>query len=488
MATVTFFDLLGVSEDPAPAGAAAALWPLGFVQGTTGVRALPDDGEVPDLVDMLQSALTFRALRPGAERGGVGISAEMIVGPTARPLVLAAMPDIKFQPLQTNNAPARVYARRGDLGTEIMVEALPVEIRLPRRMLMPLDEAALEVTALSGFVAGLHDTIEIKLKRDEPSTIRVHVKLRITEERDFVIEPAVPISIGECRFSGVPCRAIHDLGFVPAPVMSSGHDSSEQALDWTRHSLEPPAIFGALGGGVLTMRTVDFHDGQPPFKELGNNSNEERPEDAHVELVAEDLAFPMTSFGLPTPIHFTLGVRRRLDFGDDPFGSYDLSGLPLKLRITSFARLLADWLIVEQLLVRSIKWSQLGDGTPESQFIFLRALLSDNPDAQGSSGTITVTDEWTIELGWRHEPGVNMFRLFGAEFTLLGIRGGVSILKVTGDTPEDSWLVVGDIQVTFVGKEEVDNSKMIRTRVRVGQALVARHQRLRLALRLAGSR
>jgi hypothetical protein len=52
------------------------------------------------------------------------------------------------------------------------------------------------------------------------------------------------------------------------------------------------------------------------------------------------------------------------------------------------------------------------DGTPESQFLFLKVILTNDPDEEGSSATVAVTDEWTVELGWRHDPGKNLFKLF----------------------------------------------------------------------------
>jgi hypothetical protein len=458
MATVTFFDLLGVSEEPSPTAAAAALWPLGFIQATTGFTEHPDRDEVPLLVDKLQSALTFRAVRPGTGPDGIGVIAEVLVGTTAPPLVLSAFPDLEILPLPTSGGPARVYVHKRESGTEIVVDSLPVEIRLPRRLIMPLEDqpgqpVPDEKTVLEGFIAGLHDTIEVVLRRDQPTTIRVHIKVRMTEERNFVLETAVPISIGECRFNNFPCRAIHDLSFVPTPILSDPHDAGEQPLEWTRHTLESPGALGERAGGILAIRMIDLHDERPPFAELADKPNEDRDEEEHVEIVLEDLALPIISPGYPIPTHFLIGLRRKLELGDDPFGAYNLAGLPVRVRISGFGRILADWLIIEQLLVRSVPWSHIDDSTPESQFLFLKMILSDDPDAEGSSATVTVSDEWTVELGWRHDPGKNLFKLFGLQFTLLGLRAGASILRIAdGRSVGDSLLAVGDLQMTFVGK------------------------------------
>ena len=77
--SITFYDLLGVSEEASPRDAAAAKWPSRLVQGSTGIRDEPDIAETTVLMDLLQSALTFRNVRPGVDADRVGLTAEMLV-------------------------------------------------------------------------------------------------------------------------------------------------------------------------------------------------------------------------------------------------------------------------------------------------------------------------------------------------------------------------------------------------------------------------
>jgi len=461
MSPVSFYDLLGVSD---LAGAIAA-WPVGFVQATIGWNAQTDPGPDPDLnalVTQLQTLLTFQSVHPGATADRVGLSAELRVGLVSPGIFLTSMPDVEFRLLASGGAPARVYVTRGDTGVELVVEALAVEIRLPRRLIMPMppapgDPIPDEVVVLAGFVPGQHDTLGITLRRDQPSSIFVHVRVRMTEEREFVIEPAVPISVGPALFLALPCRALHDLQLWPTPHLAAPHPGDELAQDWARHSLESPLTTASLVPAVLSVRTIDVDDTRAPFDALAAHANGDRDEPHHIELVLEDVALPFNSPGVPIPLHFTIGLRRRLEPGDDPAGVFDLAGLPLHVKLTGLSRILSDYLVIEQLLVRSVPWSRIGDGTPESQFIFLKAALANDPGGAGASTTIEISDEWTVLLGRRHTPpGVHLFTLFGASVSLLGWRGGLSVQRLirAHDSLEDfgdALVLVGDLEIVLDG-------------------------------------
>jgi hypothetical protein len=454
MSKASFFDILGVTT---PA-AAAARWPLDAVHKSTGVSD-PDPSDAEALVLYLQNALTFTNIAPGAESGRVGLTAEVSVGPTPPvPFVLVALPDIEFQLLPTTGAPARLWVTQSDRGVEIIVEALPVEIRLPVRMIMPLEAAPgegppIETTLISNFVSGFHDTLSIILRRHEPSVIRVHIKVRITESRDFVIEPSVPISIGPCRFSGLACRGIHDLQLVPSPLLGVyaqlDHFADEQPLEWTRHPL--------LGRdqdeiGMITVRTVDLDESRPPFDALTKRTTETGEPESRIELVVEDVAFPIGAGPFPVPTHFLIGLRRNLGPNDDPSGALNLGGLAIPLgglsRVLGF-----DFLVIEQLLFRSVPSPELSPTQPDRQFAFVKLALTNNPQGTGHGVTIELTDEWTVIAGWRHNPAVEMFTLFGATFGLLGVRAGVSIQRLTGDKDFlESTLLLADINIDLRGK------------------------------------
>jgi hypothetical protein len=458
--TITFYDLLGVADAAIPRDAAAAKWPSHLVQGTTGHRDHPDPEEAKLLVDALQIALTFRNVRPGADPNRVGLTAEMLVGavPPPLPFVLATLPDVEFRLLPTSSNPARVTVTTGDLGTEFLIEALPIEIRLPIGFVKPLAASGAppppSETQIDSFVSGQHDTLRIELKTNESSVIRVHVKIRMTEEGKFVIEPAVPLSIGPCRFLGLPCRALHDVNLFPAPLVGVGPGDErhfgDQALEWTRHPLlrERESEFG-----LATVRTVDLDDTRDP---LSNIREEVNPQNAaqRFEWVLEDLAFPIGKDPVPIPSHFLIGLRRELKPGDDPAGAYNLSGLAIPL--TGPASILHfKYLVIEQLLLRSVPAPDVFATTGDKQFAFLKMALVNDPAGEGHGVTIDLTDEWTVLAGWRHQPRVELFKLFSATFGLLGVRLGLSLQRISnGKSLIDSGVVVVDIEISLGSKDK----------------------------------
>jgi hypothetical protein len=461
MAPVTLFDLLGIA-DGTDLDAAVERWPVHLVQGGPGAREQPDLTEARLLLQFLQGALTFRNVRPGADPDRVGLTAELLVGtaPNPLPLVLAAMPDVEFRLPPNGGEPARVTVTAGDLGTELLIEALAVEIRFPAGLLEPLpppgsDVPAPEETPIDGFVPGQHDTLRVVLRSHESSSVFVHLKVRMTEEGKFVVEPAVPLSIGPCRFSGLPCRGIHDLNLFPAPMLGVGPGDErhfgDQALEWTRHALvadESPEF------GVITVRTVDLDETRPPLSDVHAKLNPSDAPEQRFEWVLEDLAFPIGTGPFPVPSHFLAGLRRDLKVGDDPDGAFNLGGLAIPLE--GAARLLRfKYLVIEQLLFRSVPSPALDPPTEDRQFAFVALALVDDPTGAGHGVTLEVTDEWTVLAGWRKQPGLELFSLFGARFLLLGARAGLSLQRLTrGDGIFDSGVLVADIEITRRPKDD----------------------------------
>lgn len=454
MARISLFDLLGVRDEPAPREAAAARWPVGVVQAGLGRQDPPDTAAIALLAQELDAALAFHGIAPGADANRVGLIAQLHVGAPlpVQPIALTRMPDVEFRLLATGTSPPNVFVTHGDDGTAIVIDALPVEIRLPRRMLMPLepepgDPIPLEDEQVTGFQAGFHDTLGITLRRDEASSIFVHVKVRITPAREVIVEPAVPLSIGPCRIFGLPCRAVHDLALVPFAQLSGDPHDTEQALEWIRHPLNP--LIEDEPTGFVTMRTIDFDDSRKPFSSLIKAPNEFRADGQKVEIVLEDLAMPMNSLLFPVPTHFTFGMRRKIGLLDDPSSAFDLSGLPVKITIPGPVDAIARYLIVEQLLLRSVRLDD--PQAAEAQFLFAKLVLSDDENGSGHSATIDVTDEWTLELGWRHDPGIQLFKLFGLNVRLLGARVGLSFQRLTNDTEDygvdDLVVAVADLEL-----------------------------------------
>jgi hypothetical protein len=448
MAAVKFFDLLGVPDSLS----AAELWPRDYVQPTTGLIASgADPQDFQGLMEYLQNALSFRAVYPGAlpdqagpggeivRPGKVGLAAEVVVKNPANPgkLVLSQMPDIAFllqdtpdPPDSSGYRPARLYAAYAEgSGLELVIEALPVEIQIPSTLLGPLEPAAGEpplqpdVPLTEPFRPGVHDSLAVILRDVNPSSIFVHVRVRMTEERDFILEPAVPISIGPCRFNGLPCDGLHDVSLIPSPTLRNPDNQGELALEWTRHGLNPleRLVEDARYNGVMTVRTVDLNADRTPLKELREQLNSDLATQDQVAFVLEDISLPFWNIagGLPLPTHGLFGLRRDIQAGDSIDEAFNLTNAP-RIRLGDMR------LIFEQLLLRTP-----ASLDPLDQFLFLQmALLSGGDQAPPEgTGTIGVSDDWTLQFGWRFQEGLKPIVIADAEIAVQGFKIGVSIKR-----------------------------------------------------------
>ena len=449
----TLFDLLGIPPGTPTArmAAARALWPASRVHSTRGATATPDPSA---LLEYLQSSLEFLAVRPGAGPAAVGVEAEVRVvnAPTRQPIVLAQLPDIEFHLVDTvADQPARLYAVMGDGGVELVIEALPVEIRLPTEVLAPLRTREEERTHPAGgpdvtlgrpFQPGMQDSLEVTLREPLSSSIKVHLKVRVTEERDVIIEPAVPLSFGPCRFLGMPALGVHDLGFVPSPRLTGAHDPGEQALEWARHPLDRLSV-GAPYTGVLTVRTVDLDNTRPPLDWLAVRMNRDRPVTNSVEFVLQDIAVP--AFGmvnLPVPAHGMFGLRRPITEGRTSDEAFTLAAAPVQ---ASWREPFAGRLYVDQLLARTP-----ASLDPLDQFLFLQMALyvgndAEQPQATGGGPSprgpwrIGIADDWTVQAGWGLATGATIFTIADADVKFWGAKLGLSIKRVASKDPQYEW-------------------------------------------------
>lgn len=386
---VRFFDLLGVAGEIEPAQAAADRWPAARVKSVLDPNA---DLNPVGLMQYLQSVLEFRAVRPAASAARTGLTADVVVshviaGTPRPPLVLDQLPAIAFVLEDTGGAvPARLFVTKADTGIELVIEALPVEIRVPSDLLRPaynpVDAPPLIPDSLqtAPFDRDVRDSLEVTLRDIGYSSIRVRVRVRMTEEGDVVIEPAVPISIGPCRFYlDLPCRGLHDLNFVPSPRLSSGHSEREQALEWARHPLD---VTAAPGTGVLTVRTVDLDESAWPIAYFLEKANGFGPIENRVDLVLEDLALPLVADGgmIPIPSHGLAGLRRRVVQSTDPNEAFGFGGSAVDIELTKSIHLLVD-----QLLVQS-------PSAPDEQFAFVKLML-----AFGASRETTLGEDITAD-------------------------------------------------------------------------------------------
>jgi hypothetical protein len=452
-------DLLGIPPGPLSGRVAAAVarWPASRINHIRGLSGSPD---VTPLIEYLQDALDFRAVRPGAGPEAVGIEAELHItnGGTTYPLVFGQMPDIGFQLLDTHaDAPARVYATVTDTGTEVVIEGLPVEIQLPSTLLGPLrsreDEQAHpgggpDVPLAGPFRTDAYDSFEVVLREPLDSSIKVHVKVRLTEELDVVIEPAVPISFGPCRFTGLPALAVHDLNFVPSPTLEGDHEPGEQAFEWTRHPIDR-LMPGAALTGMLTVRTVDLDSTRPPLSDLMPKMNAERPEAAGVEFVLQDLALPLFNIvNAPIPAHGLVGLRRPIAAGDSAAEAFAFahplpSGTFALTVAAGWKEPFAGRLLIDQLLIQTPASLE-----PLDQFLFFQMALQLGEDAEKPLGsgttpshvwTIGLSDEWTVQAGHREGTGFELFKIADAKVAYWGAKLGFSIKRGISKDPPYEW-------------------------------------------------
>jgi hypothetical protein len=369
---VTFFDILGIDrtlDNLERVERASSIWPSRKVHFLLG--DIETSVSVGPLMQYLQDALRFKSISPGATPDTVGFYAEIEVNnpaaPPPVPLVIRTMPDIAFFLQDTGDGrPARCYVTKTNDGAEIVIEALPVEIRLPGGLLEPITETGTgepPFPLTNEFVAGIYDSYKVVLKTSDPSSIFVHLRVRVTQELDFIVEPAVVLSVGPCLFSGLPCFGVHDISLIAAPTLKGDHRKVEQAIEWTRHTIEPSEAL--IPGdtnfrGVLAVRTIDLDSGLTPLKEFNEWLNSGQPQPGQIQFVLEDVVIPFFNILLlPVPIHGRLGIRRNIEFGDRFEEAYSFASAPIKIDIAGFLLLIEEF-IVESVDPEAIEESQFG--------------------------------------------------------------------------------------------------------------------------------
>lgn len=323
----TLFDLFGEFT---------SRWPRA-VQRLVGI--LGPGSSDPDLavwLAALNNGTSVSNLRTGAAGDRVSVEARLNFdnaqaayagSPGAWPFVLASMPDVEFR-VQTLPPPRfiQLFASVSERGTELVLEGLPVEIRLPAGLIQPPGGGPAEVET-GAFTPGTLDHLRIVYRRFGPTSVFVHVRLLMDEENEFVIRPAVPITFSKCLFSEMPVQALHDFGLIPSPGLVSRNN------EWIRHTVDPwlPDHTGPLDG-LFFCRTTDLDELSAPFKDIAevlNSSGETVPE---AEFVLDDLAVPFFSpYVIPIPRHITTGIRRRILQADSIEQVFSFSTAPVRL-------------------------------------------------------------------------------------------------------------------------------------------------------------
>ena len=271
------------------------------------------------------------------------------------------------------------------------------------------------------FLAGSYDSFAVVLDEQRSSLLRVHLRVRFTEEREVVIEPAVPISIGPCRFSGLPCTGVHDLGFLPYPKLSGDHTEHELPLEWVRHEIH--GGLGVDGTGLLTVRTLDLDHKRDPLKQLVERIKATDAEET-VEFVLEDLALPVSAWLTPVATHGRFGLRRAvLEAGDDA-EPYDLTLAPIDISLAA----VVDW----RLRIFRVLFE-----TPDTVVARL-AVLFGNDDAQDHAMVIDVTDGWLLQGAWLPPLPIHLFTVANARVSLMTTKLGF-LLRNVGEAQGAGW-------------------------------------------------
>ena len=137
---------------------------------------------------------------------------------------------------------------------------------------------------------------------------------------------------------------MHDLGFLPYPMLSGAHTEHELALEWARHEI--PGGLGIEGTGLITVRTLDLDHSRDPIKQLVERfPPDPAPQSAgaaDLEFVLEDLALPVSAWLTPVATHGRFGLRRAVLQGGDEAEAYDLTLAPIEVDLSSRRRLAAE--------------------------------------------------------------------------------------------------------------------------------------------------
>jgi hypothetical protein len=450
--SVTFYELLGI--DPAAPDrhtAAAALWPNDLINATEGFN-VSDDSQ--NIVMWLQAATEFDRVRPGADPGvslGAGaagqitIAADLHVTPVAIPaptLYVRSLPNVGIQLLPTGTEnPATVFAAADGRGHEVVVEGLPVELRLPPGLITPAEDGTPPLGAAPEFDADAQDSVGVGVDIDgHPTTIRTHVRMHMTPERDVILEPQVPVSIGGSKLSGFPVEAIHDLLLIPSP-------NRRDYLEWTRNEIgafvnDPPAA-GAVG-----FRSIMLDFSKDPLKELAERFRDRSGvHSADVEVILEDLVFPASGLvPFPIPSHATVGLRRKIVDRTSVAEAFSLQDAPFRLKLHPHDDTASGlFLFIDELLFKS--GTSHPSNADDAPVVNLQAgIVWEGDKGSTVGGTVGIADDWTVQLGLMlGEQSPLKFEIASTIVSLHTLKGGLSLRRL-GDG-RDCWQVLGDLSI-----------------------------------------
>ena len=462
----TLFDLFGDFT---------AAWPSSLLRERPGH---PIGGPPSPAVwlSALNNSVFVQNVRTGALQDRVAVEAELTVDPAAGflgypegwPFVIVSMPDVEFRilPFGSSGRFVRLFASVGDTGFELMLEQLPVEIRLPAELVEPHpDEPGGPTTTaeirVGSFTPGNLDDLEIRYRRGEPTSIFVHIRLHLTPAGEFHIQPAVPISFGRCALSAIPCKAVHDFRLIPSPGVVSDH------YEWVRHGVTPwmPAMTGPYDG-LFAARSIHIDEEATALLDIGELLNR-RTENTHpaAEFVLDDLVVPFFGpLGLPIPRHATVGIRRNILAPGSQEEVFAFERAPINVLIS---RDPAVAFIVDSLFYRSQPAPAIAQ---DLGLTFSAAIVFGEDTSPQHAFEFGLEEDYTVVVGYQRDfstsdgmpaPGTGAeavintilhWEIAGTVFLdIMGIRAGFSLGRKfgAGKSIGDSLLLTADIFVSM---------------------------------------
>lgn len=385
-------------------------WPSHAVREHTGHV----ESELPDptpWLSALDDSVVVRGIRTGASADraaaeldlGVEPGAGFLTYPGGWPFVIASMPDVELrvQPYTQAARTCRMFVSAGDTGPEVLIEGLPVEIRLPTGLVTPHpdepgDPLGGATIVVGEFEPGRLDDLKVIYRQTEPTSIFVHLRVFVNDELDVDLQPAVPISFGRCGLSEIPCRAVHDFRLIPSPRLA------RDRIEWLRHSIEPwlPGHTSSYDG-LFAVRTVDVDASADGMRDVTEFLNDHSP-DPHpaAEFVLGDLVVPFHGpFWLPVPRHATVGIRRNVIDPTDKEQVYAFDRAPVHVHLFADPKLAFN---VESFFYRSMPAEDLAE---DLGLTFEAAIVWGEDASPNNALGLSLEPEYTFLATYRRDFG-----------------------------------------------------------------------------------
>lgn len=381
-------------------GELTARWPSAVQRLPGIVNPGIGDPELAVWLAALNNGTGVTNTRFGALEGRVSVEAQLTFDnaqagyagvPDAFPFVIASMPDVEFR-IQTLLTPkyAQLFATLSETGVEVVLEGVPVEIRLPAGLVQPVEADPAEVE-VGAFTPGSLDALKVVYRRNDSTSIFVHIRLIMTTDHEFMIRPAVPINFGRCLFSEAPIKALHNFHLIPSPSLSPRND------EWIRHSVKPwlPDMTGPLDG-LFSARAIDIDETAPPFDDFVEKLHSHGEREGEAEFVLDDVVVPFFSpYVIPIPRHITIGVRRRILRDDDLADAFAFSAAPVKITFCKDP----EWrVIVNSLFYKSLPAEDL---SADLGLSFSAVIVRSDEPSPSHGFEVSLGDHYTVLAGYR---------------------------------------------------------------------------------------